>query len=333
VPNRVRFDGTSRRFYEVWYFIFNDSVSGDGFWIRYTLLNLLDDEPAAGGTLWFAFTDRRDRARSLALKRTFPRDSVGVVPGEFRVRIGDAALEEGRVTGGFSADGRHVEWSLGYEPAAEPHFYFGERLRRVTEARNSVTVPNPRIEIRGAVTIDGRRIEIARAIGHQAHHWGVAQSPRWIWGHCCDFEEDHRAVLELLSARGPARVTATFVNLYTKDRTLHCNGLRSLMLNRANAGLGFWRFEGVADQARVVVDVRVDPADVHGFVYTATDYCRSECWNTQVGDCLVRVYESGSREEPALVLRAHGRAAAEVHDADVTRIPYRLWPRPRAAIG
>jgi hypothetical protein len=140
-------------------------------------------------------------------------------------------------------------------------------------------------------------------------------------------------VLELLSARGPARVTATFVNLYTKDRTLHCNGLRSLMLNRANAGLGFWRFEGVADQARVVVDVRVDPADVHGFVYTATDYRRSECWNTQVGDCLVRVYESGSREEPALVLRAHGRAAAEVHDADVTRIPYRLWPRPRAAIG
>jgi hypothetical protein len=330
VPNRVRFDGTSGRFYEVWYFIFNDSISGDGYWIRYTLLNPLDDDPAAGGTLWFAFTERAERAHSVALKRGFAKPSLHVVPGEFRVRIGDAALEEGRLSGGFTADGHHVEWNLEYEPAGEPHFYFGKRLRRLTERRNSVTVPNPRIELRGSVTIDGRRLQIARAVGHQAHHWGIAQSPRWLWGHCCDFEEDDRGVLELLSARGPAGLTATFVNLHTRDRTILCRSARSLVLNRATSGLGYWRFEGVERDARVVADVRVDPEDVHGFVYTATDYRQSECWNTQVADCLVRVYERSALTQ---VLRARGRAAAEVHDTDVGRIPYRIWPQPRSAIG
>ncbi|MGH7803089.1 MAG: hypothetical protein ACREQJ_01975 [Candidatus Binatia bacterium] len=332
MPNRVRFDGTARRFYEVWYFIFNDSVTGDGYWIRYTLLNPLDDDPAAGGTLWFAFTDRDDGGRGVAVKSRFPRESLNVAPGEFRVRIGGASLEDGRLAGGFSADGHEIAWDLAYEPGGEPHFYFGESLRRLTEARSSVTVPNPRIELRGTVTIDGRRAEIARAIGHQAHHWGVEQSPRWIWAHCCDFEEDDRAVLELLSARGPAGVTATFVNLYTKDRAVLCSGPRSLLRNRATSGLGYWRFEGTASEGRIVAEIRVDPADVRGFVYTATDYRRSECWNTQVGDCLVRVYEpSGALVR---VLRARGRAAAEIHDSDVARIPYRLWPdATRSAIG
>jgi len=76
VPNRVRYDGKAARFYEVWYFIFNDRRSGDGYWIRYTLLNPLDKRPEAGAALWFAHTCRRDPSRSVAITRTFP-------PGDF----------------------------------------------------------------------------------------------------------------------------------------------------------------------------------------------------------------------------------------------------------
>ena len=333
MPNRVRFDGRAHRFYEVWYFIFNDARSGDGFWIRYTLLNPLDDHPGAGGALWFAFTDRIDRSRSVALRHGFGRDALRIDPGAHRVGIGDALLEEGRFAGGFASGGHDVSWALEYDPATTPHYYFGERLRRLTERRNSVTVPNPRIEIRGTVTIDGRRLE-THGIGHQAHHWGTAQASRWLWGHCCDFEKDDRAVVELLSARGPGGMTATFVNLYCGDRVFLCDGVAGLALNRASAALGAWRFEGVTPEHRVIADVRVDPADVHGFAYTATDYRRSECWNTQVGDCLVRV-TSRRTGEIERVLRSRGRAAAEIHDADVRRIPYRLWPDadlPRIAV-
>ena len=323
MPNRVRFDGASRRFYEVWYTIFVDPRTGDGFWIRYTLLNPLDTRPEAGAALWFAHTDRAAPERSFAVHRVFPRDSFEAPAGGTSLRIGEASLEEGAFRGGFEADGHAMRWELRYEPSPEPHFFFPPWLRRLTERRNSVTIPNPRIFLSGEVTVDGRRFEIRGAPGHEAHHWGIERAPRWIWGHCCAFEEDPEAVLEVLSGAGPGGVMATFVNLYTRQERILCNGLRSLPFNRAAAGLGFWQFEGVAPGRRVVADFRVDPREVQKFVYVSPAYRESECWNTQVGDGLVTVEDDRGRI--LRTLRARGTVAAEVHDERPERIAYRRW--------
>ena len=199
MPNRVRFDGTARRFYEVWYFIFNDPASGDGFWIRYTLLNPLDEHPEAGAALWFAHTCRRDPDRSVAIRRNFAPGDFEARAGTAAVRIGGATFEEGGVRGGFESAGHSVSWDLRYEPSPQPHYYFGDVLRRLSARRTSVTLPNPQIFLSGDVTIDGRPIHVARGPGHQAHHWGVERAPRWLWGHCCAFDDDPAAVLELLA--------------------------------------------------------------------------------------------------------------------------------------
>src|SRR5205809_869739 len=145
VPNRVRFDGTARRFYEVWYFIFNDPASGDGFWIRYTLLNPLDEHPEAGAALWFAHTCRRDPDRSVAIRRNFAAGDLEARAGTVAVRIGGATFEEGGVRGGFESAGHCVSWDLRYEPSPQPHYYFGDVLRRLSARRTSVTLPNPQI--------------------------------------------------------------------------------------------------------------------------------------------------------------------------------------------
>ncbi|MGH7818278.1 MAG: hypothetical protein ACREQ9_00750, partial [Candidatus Binatia bacterium] len=251
MPNRVRFDGRAKRFYEVWYTIFNDLGTGDGFWIRYTLLNPLDSRPEAGAAVWFGYTCRAEPARSFTSKRNFARGSFEADPGSERLRIGDASLEPGRFRGAFDAEGHEVEWDLRYEPSEAPHFFFDGLLRTATESRNSVTMPNPRIVLDGGIRIDRRTLAIHGGVGHQAHHWGVHRAPRWNWGHCCAFEGE-KAVLELLSGEGPAGLTPTFVNLYTADETLRCNGLASLPFNRCASGLGFWSFEGHAAGRRVV---------------------------------------------------------------------------------
>jgi hypothetical protein len=321
VPNRVRFDGAARRFYEVWYFIFNDHASGDGFWIRYTLLNPLDDRAEAGAALWFAHTCHADPRKSIAIQRGFGRD-LEARPGSFEVRIGNATLGEGHSRGGFEADGHSVAWNLRYQPSPAPHYYFDEPLRRLSARRTSVTLPNPQIFLTGEVTVDGETMLVERASGHQAHHWGVERAPRWLWGHCCAFEDDPPAVLELLAPQVPGGAQLAFVSLYTSGRRYRATGLRSILRNRACGGLGFWHFEGVTREHRVIADVTVDPRYVQRFTYVSPSYRTSECWNTQVGDCLVRVYR-GERLE--LALRAYGTAAAEVHDEEPSRIAYAAW--------
>jgi hypothetical protein len=325
MPNRVRFDGSAKRFYEVWYTIFNDLGSGDGFWIRYTLLNPLDDHPKAGAALWFGYTCKADPSRSMTSMRTFPAGSFEASPGADRVRIDRALLEPGIFRGAFTEGGHEVAWDLAYEPSAEAHHYFGPLLRRLTARRTSVTIPNPRILLSGEITIDDRSLTIRNAPGHQAHHWGAQRAPRWIWGHCCAFEDDS-TVLEVLAAEGPAGITVTFVNLWTAEGALLCNGADGVAYNRSSSGLGWWQFEGWKGREQVVAEVRVDPRHVAKFLYTSPDYATSECWNTQVGDCLVRWYgaESGGRRLRR-VLRAHGTAAAEVHDERPERIAYRAW--------
>jgi hypothetical protein len=327
MPNRVRFDGRSRRFYEVWYFIFNEPSSGDGYWIRYTLLNPLDAAPEAGGALWFAHTSRSDRSRHVAVVRPHAAGDVVARPGSPTIRIGTGTFEEGRLRGAIRSAGHEIDWELAYEPSPKPHEYFGPPIRTFAERRNSVTIPNPKIALSGTVHIDGHEHGIRSAIGHQAHHWGIEQAERWDWAHCCDFEEDPSAVVELLSAPTPLGSTATFVNLHSDSLTVRFDGLGALLGNRVASGLGFWRFEAARKDLRIVVDLRVAPEDVHRFEYVSTTYRRSECWNTQVADCLVRLYTRTGRGAESLTatLRSRGRAAAEIHDSDLDRIPYRAW--------
>jgi hypothetical protein len=327
VPNLPRWDGIAPRFYEVWYFIFVDRPTGDGFWIRYTLLNPLASDPAAGATLWFGYTCAADPGRNLAVSRTYQAPAFTIPRDRFDLRIGEATLKEGALEGGFAAEGHDVAWNLAYAPALTPHYYFGPRLRRLAERRSSVTVPNPQIEVAGTVRIGGQTLRVGGP-GHQAHHWGSDRAPRWLWGHCSAFAEDDRAIVELLAPVLPSGATLTFVTLHSARGTLACTAPADLLRNRAVAGLGFWQFTGYHGRTRVIADIRVDPRQVLKFVYTSTDLRPSECWNTQIGDCLVRVYErAAGRDVLTSVLRARGTAAAEIHDEQPERIAYPAWWR------
>src|SRR6185295_5616372 len=103
------------------------------------------------------------------------------------------------------------------------------------------------------------------------------------------------------------------------------DGLSSIA-HRSIATLGAWRFEGLTPEHRIVADVSVDPRFVQRFVYVSPDYRNSECWNTQVGDCLVRVFSRRSAgDELLFALRSRGTTAAEIHDERPERIPYAVW--------
>src|SRR5262249_52048082 len=131
---------------------------------------------------------------------------------------------------------------------------------------------------------------------------------------------------ELLAPEGPAGISAAFLHLHTSRARYLADGLASVH-NRAVASLGAWRFEGFTSEHHIVADVCVEPRFVQRFVYRSTAYRASECWNTQVGDCLVRVFSRSGDGSLELTLRSHGKAAAEIHDERPERIPYAAWKR------
>jgi hypothetical protein len=341
--NRVRWDGGPRPFYEVWYAIFVDRATGDGFWIRYTLLNPLDSALHAGATAWFAYTCRADPARSFAVTRHFGGGAFHVEPGgeELRFGDGDGASAAGSadaciwtshgISGSIAAGGHQARWELRFDDdggRGETHLLLPQSLRRVSERRSTLTIPRPQAALTGRISVDGRAVDLVRAPGHQAHHYGPERAVAWDWGHCAHFEEDRSAVVEVLAPLlAGGRLKPTFVHLHTAQHVYRCERTADLLRNRSSAGLGWWRFVGHDEGRRIEVEFASDPARVLPFTYHSTAYAPSRCWNTQTAECLVRVLESG-RE--TLLLRSRGLGSAEMHRSDLRDLPYERWSAPAA---
>jgi hypothetical protein len=308
MPNRMRWDGRTRQFYEVWYFIVQRPEERDAFWIRYTLLNPPDEHPAAGAGLWFAHASRQDPAASLALSQTFPQSALQARPGELDLTIAGSRLSEGRLRGGFSAKGHTVAWDLTYEPEREVDYFFGGLLRRLMESKTSVTIPHPRARFKGRVTIDGREHLITGAPGHEAHHWGREKAASWRWAHCAAFAGAPGALLEALSADKPPLPRLTFLRVVTATETLDLSSLPHAIWGRSEARMGSWRFSGGDPLRKVEVELFSPPECVVRFLYHSPRYERSHCYHSPVADARVRIYR---RSVPFGAWRLAGELCAE----------------------
>jgi hypothetical protein len=311
----MRWDGRTKQFYEVWYFIVQRPEERDAFWIRYTLLNPQDEHPAAGAGLWFGYASRLHPESSLALNQNFPQSELRAKPGEFDLTIAGAHLSEGKLRGGFSAGGHTVAWDLAYERQEDVDYFFGGLLRRLMERKTSVTIPNPRARFQGRVTIDGRGYPIAGAPGHEAHHWGREKAVSWRWAHCAAFSGASGALLEALSADKPPLPSMTFLRVATGEETVDLTSLPHALLGRAEAKLGSWRFSGGDPLRKVEIEISSPPGSLIRFLYHSPRYELSHCYNSPVADARVKLYR---RSIPfgawrlAGEIRAEGTANAEV---------------------
>jgi hypothetical protein len=342
--NAVRWDQGPSPFYEVWYLIAVEPSTGDGFWVRYTLLNPLSGRPETGATAWFGYTCRSDPTRSVAITQTCGTGSFAAPAGGMSLRFAapsgdrpdatpDCVWNERELSGAIAASpatgGHSASWTLRFTAdAVVAHRLMPGWLRRFSDRRTALTIPYPRLVVDGEVTVDGRRIDLRGAAGHQAHHWGRARADAWDWAHCAHFEDDPDAVVEALAPHVAGGNRLTFVNLHLRDRVYRCERVGEVARNRSSSGLGWWRFVGNEAGTRIEAEFVVAPDLLLPFTYVAPSYGRSRCWNSQVADCLVRVIENG-RE--SLVLRSRGKASAEMHRSRLEDLPYESWARESAS--
>ncbi|MFN3928041.1 MAG: tocopherol cyclase family protein [Thermoflexus sp.] len=312
--NRLRWDGRTPGFYEVYYLKANDPARGIALWLRYTLLAPQRGDPVA--ELWGFFFDRNHPDQNLALKATYPWSEARVEPTPFRFAIGPAVLTHTGAQGEIVQNGRRLRWDLRWAPNPATVYLLPFRwMYRGPFPRTKVLSPNFDIRLHGVLEADDQRYPLVGAPGQQAHLWGTRYAERWIWGHCNAFTEGTEVAWEGLSAQvalGPLRLPMlTLFVLRMGNQWIFLNGLGALVRNRSSGAVGTWRFIGYGPGLRIVGEAKVAPEHLVGAIYTDPDGSRRWCHNTKVGDLTLTIHpRSGGAWRP-MTLTALGTCALE----------------------
>jgi hypothetical protein len=165
-------------------------------------------------------------------------------------------------------------------------------------------LPHPELHLRGFVRLGERQIDVSGSVGGQAHLWGSKHAARWAWAHCNDF-----------TAADGSRRSGTFidgVSVYVPrfGRELGPNtpvvarvgetdvesvGPLAVTRNPSEFGLDHWRFEARCGRRKLTGDVSARHEDLVGVTYHDPDGELAYCYNTEVADMRLDVWEREGR--------------------------------------
>jgi hypothetical protein len=306
--NRMRWDRRSAGFIEVWYATLNHSPTGAGLWLRYTISAPKRGDPYC--ELWGFYFDPTGE-RSLAGKLRHQIDQLGGADGRddgALVRIGNAWLSENHLEGEVTRNGRSLQWSLDFDPAARCFQHIPAKLRRRVERRiSTVCSPNLSVPFTGTVKLDSDVLEFDRDLGCQSHRWGRKHSQSWAWAHCSDFQEEPDAIFEGVAARasvGPVPTpTTSLLYLSYRGEDLIFNDIRSMLTARSHYEMPSWAFTARNERWKIVGAGRAQIDRMFQVGYADPDGSARFCANSEIASMALEVYartDSGWRHDQSL---------------------------------
>ncbi|MCS7287409.1 MAG: tocopherol cyclase family protein [Anaerolineae bacterium] len=312
--NRLRWDGSTPGFYEVYYIKANEPAQGIALWLRYTLLAPIQGRPVA--EVWGFFFDRNNPEKNLALKATYPWSEARAEPSPFRFAIGPSTLTHASAQGEIVKEGQRLRWDLHWDPNPTTVYLLPfQWMYKGPFPRTKVLSPNFNIRLNGVLEVNEQRYLLEKAPGQQAHLWGARHAERWIWGHCNVFAGDAPLVWEGLSAQvalGPIRLPMlTLFVLQMEDQMFFLNGLGSLVRNRSRGEVGTWWFIGRGPGIQLSGEAKVALEHIVGAIYTDPDGSQRWCHNTKVGDLTLTVKRLVGRGWQSTTFTALGTCALE----------------------
>jgi hypothetical protein len=312
--------------YEVYYLTLTDPATGIGFWIRYTMVAPLDETgEEATCSLWFMAMDPRDPTANVGEKVSFPIADLEAEPEPFRLRIGDASLTDRGMQGSLDREGHRYSWNLSWEPRLDAYGHVHPALRAARLAKTILFLPHPDVEVTGRIDMNGRAIEIAGARGGQAHLWGAKHATRWAWVHCSDFNGSNGdeafvdGVSVFVPRFGRELGPNTPVVARVAGRDLLSISPLAVQRNESDFGLEGWRFEARTRDRKIAGEVTTRREDLVGVTYHDPDGELAYCYNTEIADMRLELFERGtpwSGWRKTRELRSDGRAHFEYAQRD-----------------
>jgi hypothetical protein len=282
------------------------------FWIRYTMFSPKGRAGDAVGELWAIYFDG-ENDRITAVKEVFPLLSCEFSDTGLGVRIGPAALSEGRLQGRASSRGHSLQWALQYEGHEPPllllprSFYGGG----LPKAKALVGTPNAVFE--GVLSVDGDAIRIDGWRGSQNHNWGSKHTDSYAWGQVAGFDNAPDAFLECSTARlrfGPLWTPAlTLVVLRAEGREFALNSLARAVRAHGHFDFFDWRIESRCSRFRLSAHIHAPPSAFVGLNYDNPPGGTKTCLNTKLAGCELTLEQAG--KAPRTFTTKH-RAAFEI---------------------
>jgi hypothetical protein len=315
--------------YESFFVRANHPTRPLAFWIRYTIFSPRSHPEQALGELWAIVFDGAT-GRHVAVKRETPLAGCVFDPTRFSVRVGEASLEAGRLSGAAASGGHTVQWDLRYRGDAEPLFLLPLAAYARGGAGAKSLVGLPLASFSGRLMVDGEPLEITDWIGSQNHNWGARHTDHYAWGQVAGFDEEPDTFLEVVTARrrlGPLWspfVTLLIVRRHGEEIALNTPA----HMRRAKGSFEpfSWRFRSGTGQARVEGRIAAPSAAFVGLTYHNPPGGAKICLNTKLATCQLTITrrEGGAWGKPER-LTAQSRAAFEIlTDNPDPRVPVRL---------
>ncbi len=295
-PNDLRWTGKPGH-YEVYYLTVTDPLTGVGLWIRYTMLAPLSttgEQPSCA--LWFAAMDPRPGAAPMARRQAYPIEELHSRANPFELRVAEAVLRDGAMTGGLG----EVSWDLRWEPASEAYQPVNPLLGRLGLAKTVFLLPHAHVSIDGWVQIGTERIQLTGVPGGQAHLWGSEHATSWAWAHCNDLRTESGEPAEGTFFDGVSALVTRFGRTLGPNtpivgsfsgRALRSTSPRRILANSSRFDVDGWSFEAIDGSRKLVGRVRPVRQQLVGVTYHDPDGRQAYCYNSETASAEVEVHE------------------------------------------
>jgi hypothetical protein len=309
--NRTRYaPGQRGGHYESFYQRANHPERPLAFWIRYTIFAPDGNPGAAVGELWAVYFDG-ETGQHAVTKEVHPISACSFAREAFSVRVNNATLRPGRLTGSAVRAGSSIAWDLDYETPDEPLLLLPRRLydRRFPKAKSLVAAPNARYT--GTLTVDGQQVPVDGWVGSQNHNWGSRHTDEYAFAQVAGFDGEPDSFLEVITARssivGPLQTPwLTFLVLRHRGREHALTSLRAAARARAEYRPFDWTFSTGHISGRV----HADASAFVGLDYPNPPGGTKHCLNTKIASTRLTVLDRATGE--STTLRTSNRALFEI---------------------
>lgn len=295
--------GQTEGHYESFYQRANHPDRPLAFWIRYTVFSPRRRPEQAIGELWAVFFDG-ETGRHVVAKEEHPVSRAAFARDGFDVRVADAILQPGRLTGTAQGPAQTITWDLGYHGGQEPVLVLQRAAYDRAFPPAKSLVPAPLAVYDGTVQVDGRTVEVDGWVGSQNHNWGTRHTDAYAFGQVAGFDDAPESFLEVFTARlkvGPVRLPkVTGVVLRHGGRSHEVIGPLQGVRVEAEYGYFYWRFTATtAGQVRLDGRFRASPEDFVALNYYNPPGGTKQCLNTKIARCEVDVTDlrTGTTEQ------------------------------------
>lgn len=311
--NRCRHDpARTAGHYESYFQRANHPTRPLGFWIRYTLFSPEGRPRDAVGELWAIWFDG-ERGTVTAVKSVLPFAHCRFDRTCLSVQVGEARLNEARLSGEAASTGHAIAWDLEYSGDDPPLLLLEAPLYERAFPAAKALVGTPNASYRGTISVDGEVHAIDGWIGSQNHNWGRRHTDRYAWAQVAGFDGVPGSFLECSTAQvklGPLwSPRFTLVVLRVDGEEYALNSLTQAL--RANGRFAYFEWSLRSRQKQVEITAEITAAREHfvGLRYHNPPGGGKTCLNTKLASVLLTLRRAG---RPELQLRCTQRAAFEI---------------------